>query len=172
MSTIATYSHNVSGEKEFGFAQAIKAGDTIYVSGQLSHDAQGEFLFADDLGSQFHQVWANLNKVLTHFGASRNQIVSFGRNNGMEGFCKGSDLSNEGRSLERGSSSRGDRTRHRHRKICAFIIQGCDQPLSARKGVCAGRDTPRVVGGQPADMAGCGLPTRALGTPWHLRSVR
>ncbi|WP_104165266.1 RidA family protein [Cryobacterium sp. N22] len=78
MTTIDTYSHNVSGEKEFGFAQAIKAGDTIYISGQLSHDDQGEFLFADDLGSQFHQVWANLNKVLAHFGASRNQIVQDG----------------------------------------------------------------------------------------------
>lgn len=78
MTTIDTYSHNVSGEKEFGFAQAIKAGDTIYISGQLSHDDRGEFLFADDLGSQFQQVWANLDKVLAHFGATRNQIVQDG----------------------------------------------------------------------------------------------
>lgn len=78
MSTIDSYSHDVSGEKEFGFAQAIKAGDTIYISGQLSHDEEGNFLHADDLQGQFGQVWANLDKVLAHYGVTRNQIVQDG----------------------------------------------------------------------------------------------
>lgn len=43
MTAIDSYSHDVSGEKEFGFAQAIKVGDTIYVSRQLSHDDEDNF---------------------------------------------------------------------------------------------------------------------------------
>ncbi|MGA7149549.1 MAG: RidA family protein [Microbacterium sp.] len=78
MNTIDTFSHDVSGEKEFGFAQGIKVGDTIYISGQLSHDENGDFLHADDLHAQFQQVWANLDKVLAHYGVTRNQIVQDG----------------------------------------------------------------------------------------------
>ncbi|MEV0331051.1 RidA family protein [Micromonospora echinospora] len=52
MSQIDSYSRDVSGEKEFGFAQSIKVGDTIYVSGQLSHDAEGTFLYPNDLSAQ------------------------------------------------------------------------------------------------------------------------
>ncbi len=75
MTTIDTYSHDVSGEKEFGFAQAIKAGDTIYISGQLSHDITGTFLHAGDFNAQIDQVWANLDTVLDHYGVTRNQVV-------------------------------------------------------------------------------------------------
>lgn len=76
--TIDTFSHDVSGEKEFGFAQAIKVGDTIFISGQLSHDGAGDFLYPDDLDRQFQQVWANLDAVLAHYGVTRNQIVQDG----------------------------------------------------------------------------------------------
>ncbi|MEU4778997.1 RidA family protein [Micromonospora sp. NPDC023633] len=75
MSQIDTYSHDVSGEKEFGFAQSIKVGDTIYVSGQLSHDAEGTFLYPDDLGAQLQQVWSNLDAVLRYHGVTRNQVA-------------------------------------------------------------------------------------------------
>ncbi|MGI5194127.1 RidA family protein [Streptomyces sp. CA-288835] len=76
MSTIDSYSHNVSGEKEFGFAQAIKVGDTIYVSGQLSHDDEGNFLHPGDFDAQLRKSYANFEKVLAHYGATRNQVVS------------------------------------------------------------------------------------------------
>jgi hypothetical protein len=33
MTAIDSYSHDVSGEKDFGFAQPTKVGDTIYVLG-------------------------------------------------------------------------------------------------------------------------------------------
>ena len=76
MTTINSYSHNVSGEREFGFAQAIKVGKTIYVSGQLSHDEEGNFLHPDDFDAQLKQVYANFGKVLDHFNVTRNQVVS------------------------------------------------------------------------------------------------
>jgi 2-iminobutanoate/2-iminopropanoate deaminase len=75
MKQIDSFSHDVTGEKEFGFAQAIKVGETIYVSGQLSHDEKGNFLHAGNFDAQIQQVWANLDKVLAHFKVSRNQVV-------------------------------------------------------------------------------------------------
>jgi enamine deaminase RidA (YjgF/YER057c/UK114 family) len=41
--------HGVAWEKAFGYAQAIKAKDTIYVSGQLSHDSVGNLVAPADL---------------------------------------------------------------------------------------------------------------------------
>ena len=75
MASVQSYSHNVSGEREFGFAQAIKTGETIYVSGQLSHDDEGHFVGPDDFDTQIKQTFANLDKVLDHFGVTRNQVV-------------------------------------------------------------------------------------------------
>lgn len=76
MTAVDSYSHDVCGEKEFGFAQAIKVGDTIYVSGQLSHDDEGNFLHPDDFDAQLQQSYANFEKVLPHYGATRKQVVS------------------------------------------------------------------------------------------------
>jgi 2-iminobutanoate/2-iminopropanoate deaminase len=33
-----TKSLDMSWEKEYGYAQAVKVGETIYLSGQVSHD--------------------------------------------------------------------------------------------------------------------------------------
>ncbi|MFC8131614.1 RidA family protein, partial [Streptomyces sp. NPDC057302] len=76
MTAIDSYSHGVAGEREFGFAQAIKVDHTIYVSGQLSHDEEGNFLYPDDFAAQSEQVFANFERVLAHYGATRNQVVS------------------------------------------------------------------------------------------------
>ncbi|HCO02421.1 MAG TPA: hypothetical protein DIT48_03470 [Actinobacteria bacterium] len=76
MTATDTYSHDVPGEREFGFAQAIKVGETIYVSGQLSHDEEGNFLYPGDFDAQLQQAYANFEKVLAHFGVTRNQVVS------------------------------------------------------------------------------------------------
>ncbi|MFI6956608.1 RidA family protein [Nocardia sp. NPDC050408] len=76
MTAIDSYSHDVSGEKEFGFAQSIKVGDTIYVSGQLSHDDEGNFLYPGDFDAQLQQSYKNFEKVLAHYGTTRNQVVS------------------------------------------------------------------------------------------------
>lgn len=75
MASVQSYSHNVPGEREFGFAQAIKVGETIYVSGQLSHDDKGNFVGPNDFDAQIKQTFANLDKVLAHFGVTRNQVV-------------------------------------------------------------------------------------------------
>lgn len=62
-------------ESLYGFSQAMQAGDTVYVSGQLSHDQDGNFVGADDFELQVKTTLANLDLVLEHFGAKRSQIV-------------------------------------------------------------------------------------------------
>ncbi|MGW3568936.1 RidA family protein [Streptomyces sp. NPDC000941] len=76
MATIDVFNHNVPAESDFGYSQAIKSGDLIHVSGQLSLDETGEFLYADDFDAQLKQTYINLDKVLDHYGVSRNQVVS------------------------------------------------------------------------------------------------
>ncbi|MDT0543746.1 MULTISPECIES: RidA family protein [Streptomyces] len=76
MTTIDVFNHNVPAESDFGYSQAIKSGDLIHVSGQLSLDKVGEFLYADDFAAQLKQTYVNLDKVLNHYRVTRNQVVS------------------------------------------------------------------------------------------------
>jgi enamine deaminase RidA (YjgF/YER057c/UK114 family) len=74
-------------EDQYGYAQAVKVGDTIYVSGQLSHDDEGNMIapapldpagsIADhgNMGPQMAQSYANITKVLAGFGATMDDIV-------------------------------------------------------------------------------------------------
>ncbi|MBW8707236.1 2-iminobutanoate/2-iminopropanoate deaminase [Streptomyces sp. MBT84] len=62
-------------ESPYGYSQAIQVGDTVYVSGQVSHDRDGNFVGAGDFELQVATTLANLDLVLEHFGAQRSQIV-------------------------------------------------------------------------------------------------
>ncbi|MEU4092332.1 RidA family protein [Streptomyces sp. NPDC026673] len=62
-------------EALYGYSQAVQAGDTLYISGQLSHDDTGAFIGADDFALQMSTTLGNLDRVLEHFGARRDQIV-------------------------------------------------------------------------------------------------
>ena len=62
-------------EKEYGYAQALKVGDTVYVSGQVSHDDTGNIVGLGDMEAQMHQAYANIRKVLAQYGATMDNIV-------------------------------------------------------------------------------------------------
>ena len=74
-------------EESYGFAQAVKVGDTIYVSGQLGLDDQGNMVGPpplDDsgrirdysnMGTQMRQTYANAKKILSQFGATLENVV-------------------------------------------------------------------------------------------------
>jgi enamine deaminase RidA (YjgF/YER057c/UK114 family) len=74
-------------EEAYGYAQAVKVGDTIYLSGQLSHDAEGKMvapapLDADghvtdygNMGPQMAQAYANAKILLERYGAGMDNIV-------------------------------------------------------------------------------------------------
>ncbi len=62
-------------EEEFGYAQAVKVGDTIYVSGQVSHDDQGNIVGVGSMEAQMRQAYANVAKVLLQYGATMENVV-------------------------------------------------------------------------------------------------
>jgi enamine deaminase RidA (YjgF/YER057c/UK114 family) len=74
-------------EEQYGYMQAVKVGDTVYVSGQLSHDGEGNMVapapldpagkIADhgNMGAQMAQSYANIKQVLATYGATMDDIV-------------------------------------------------------------------------------------------------
>jgi 2-iminobutanoate/2-iminopropanoate deaminase len=62
-------------EKEYGYAQALKVGDTVYVSGQVSHDDNGNIVGPGNMEAQMRQAYANIRKVLAQYGATMDNIV-------------------------------------------------------------------------------------------------
>ncbi len=62
-------------EKEYGYAQAVKVGDTIFLSGQVSHDDKGSIVGIGDMEAQMRQAYANIQKVLALYGATIDSIV-------------------------------------------------------------------------------------------------
>ena len=66
---------NMPWEKEYGYSQAVKVGDTIYLSGQVSHDDKGNVLGEGNMEVQMRAAYANVGKVLAQYGASMAHIV-------------------------------------------------------------------------------------------------
>lgn len=66
---------NMPWEKEYGYSQAVKVGDTIYLSGQISHDETGETVGVGDVEAQIRQAYANIKRLLAEYGASVENIV-------------------------------------------------------------------------------------------------
>jgi 2-iminobutanoate/2-iminopropanoate deaminase len=62
-------------EQEYGYSQAVKVGDTIYLSGQVSHDDKGNIVGRGDMEMQMRQAYANVQKVLAQYGATMANIV-------------------------------------------------------------------------------------------------
>ncbi|MCX2922341.1 RidA family protein [Streptomyces sp. NEAU-W12] len=76
MTTTDVFHHGIPAESDFGYAQAIRSGDLIHVSGQLSLDEEGAFRHAGDFAAQLELTHTNIDKVLDHYGVTRDQIVS------------------------------------------------------------------------------------------------
>jgi 2-iminobutanoate/2-iminopropanoate deaminase len=70
-----SHSFNMPWEQSYGFAQAIQVGQTLYVSGQLSHDMEANFVGEGDFELQVRTTFGNLDRVLEAYGAQREQIV-------------------------------------------------------------------------------------------------
>ena len=66
---------NMPWEKEYGYSQAVKVGDTVYLSGQVSHDDKGDILGEGDMEVQMRAAYANIGKVLAQYGATMDNVV-------------------------------------------------------------------------------------------------
>ena len=83
---VAAY-FGVPWEDVYGYAQAIKVKDAIYVSGQLSHDDKGKLVAPaalDEFGKvaefstmeqQMRTTYVNAVKLLARFGATLDNVV-------------------------------------------------------------------------------------------------
>ncbi|MFF8670209.1 RidA family protein [Streptomyces sp. NPDC015242] len=74
-SQVKVFGFGMPWESLYGYSQAAQVGDTVYVSGQLSHDRHGNFVGTDDFELQVRTTLENLDAVLSQFGAERSQIV-------------------------------------------------------------------------------------------------
>jgi 2-iminobutanoate/2-iminopropanoate deaminase len=57
------------------YTDAVRSGDTLYVSGIVAVDASGAVVGGDDVVAQARQVFANLEAVLAAAGAGFGDVV-------------------------------------------------------------------------------------------------
>jgi reactive intermediate/imine deaminase len=57
------------------YADAVVAGDTLYVSGIVPVDGEGRVVGGDDVAAQARQVFAIMERVLAAGGASAGDVV-------------------------------------------------------------------------------------------------
>src|SRR5262245_37297653 len=62
-------------EKEYGYSQAVKVGNIIYLSGQVSHDDKGSIVGMGDMAAEMRQAYKNIETVLAQYGATIDNVV-------------------------------------------------------------------------------------------------
>jgi enamine deaminase RidA (YjgF/YER057c/UK114 family) len=70
-----TTSLGMSWEKQYGYAQTVQVKDTIYISGQVSHDDKGNIVGPGNMELQMRQAYANIQKVLAEHKATMDNVV-------------------------------------------------------------------------------------------------
>jgi enamine deaminase RidA (YjgF/YER057c/UK114 family) len=67
------------------YSQGVRSGNTIWVSAQAGHDAQGRLVGADDAEAQCRAIFARIGEVLAAGGARPTDVVM------VRGFLKRRD---------------------------------------------------------------------------------
>ena len=62
-------------EKAYGYTHAVKIGHDIKISGAVSMDDKGNPTAVGDLEQQMKNAYADLAKVLAHFGADFDDVI-------------------------------------------------------------------------------------------------
>ncbi|WP_231555181.1 RidA family protein [Cellulophaga sp. Hel_I_12] len=62
-------------EKAYGYSHAVKIGNVIKVSGAVSMDDEGNPTAIGDLEQQMKNCYADLEKVLQHYGCTFDDVV-------------------------------------------------------------------------------------------------
>lgn len=62
-------------EKAYGYAHAVKIGNSIKISGAVSMDDEGNPTAIGDLEQQMKNCYADLEKILKHFGCTFDDVV-------------------------------------------------------------------------------------------------
>ena len=62
-------------EKAYGYSHAVKIGNDIKVSGAVSMDDEGNPTAVGDLAQQMKNCYADLEKVLKHYGCTFDDVI-------------------------------------------------------------------------------------------------
>jgi len=62
-------------EKSYGYTHAARIGDDIKISGAVSMDDQGNPTAVGDLEQQMKNAYADLGKVLQHYGCTFDDVI-------------------------------------------------------------------------------------------------
>jgi enamine deaminase RidA (YjgF/YER057c/UK114 family) len=57
------------------YTHLVRAGDHLYISGQLARDGEGRLVGEGDAAAQYRQVWANLQVALADVGLGTQHLV-------------------------------------------------------------------------------------------------
>lgn len=62
-------------ERAYGYSHAVKIGNDIKISGAVSMDEDGNPTAIGDLGQQMKNCYADLEKILEHYGCTFDDVV-------------------------------------------------------------------------------------------------
>ncbi len=62
-------------EQAYGYTHAVKIGNDIKISGAVSMDDEGNPTAVGDMGQQMKNCYADLEKILNHFGCTFDDVV-------------------------------------------------------------------------------------------------
>ncbi|HUE78754.1 MAG TPA: RidA family protein [Sphingomicrobium sp.] len=75
MSLSETFHLSAAGEQAFGYAQAVRSGSLVHVSGTLSVDETFAPLHAGQIDEQVRHIYASIRRTLDHFGIGLRSVV-------------------------------------------------------------------------------------------------
>ena len=62
-------------ENAYGYSHAVKIGNDIKISGAVSMDDEGNPTAIGDLGQQMKNCYADLEKILNHYGCTFDDVI-------------------------------------------------------------------------------------------------
>jgi 2-iminobutanoate/2-iminopropanoate deaminase len=72
---IKTLYHLNKFEQDFGYTQAVRVADTIYVSGSVAVDSEGKLIGPDDMALQLRATYQNIGRTLAKFDTGFDRVV-------------------------------------------------------------------------------------------------
>lgn len=67
--------HGKDFTKNFGYAQAVTVGNTLYISGTVSIDNQGKLVAVGDMSRQTRRIYEDLQRILEAHGATFSDVI-------------------------------------------------------------------------------------------------
>lgn len=62
-------------ETRFGYSQAVRAGDLLFIAGSVSWDQSGTPIDVDDMAAQIRNCYADIEQTLQHHGLNFDHLV-------------------------------------------------------------------------------------------------